>query len=217
MKKTSTSTVPSLRDLALDVIGRLSDELRKADPTLTKAQAVAKAAQTPEGRSAYSYYTMPGAHLPVTEVLDHLAGGEGYLAAGSMRDHILAKRQLAKVGNNGGAGPKGSNIESPPVSGPKRPADTIPATSSKVKPAAGGLPATPPVKRPDFAPYIGAPTKKVTPVSPSDAIYAKLRADAIAANPTMPEAHAIAAHLSTTAGQAQHRAWNAAREAERGA
>jgi hypothetical protein len=72
-KPTST---PSLRDLALDAIGAIAATMRAADPSLTKAQSIAKAAQTTEGRSAYAVYRLPGAEQPWPEVIAHMAKGE---------------------------------------------------------------------------------------------------------------------------------------------
>jgi len=93
-KTRSTSTIPTLRDLALDHIGHLAAQLRKSDPGMTREAAVAKAAQSPEGREAYRLYRTAGAELPVFEAITaivkrELVKGEG--GAGTMRAAILAK------------------------------------------------------------------------------------------------------------------------------
>jgi hypothetical protein len=55
-------------------------------------------------------------------------------------------------------------------------------------------------------------TRKVSPPrnDPADAIYARMRAEAMAAYPRATESAAIANYLSTPAGQKLHAAWNAA-------
>lgn len=188
--KKPTSSTPSLKQLALDAIGAIAAQLRAADPALSKAQAVSKAAQTPEGKSAYNVYRMPGAEQPFTEVLAHLAKGEGFLEQGSMRGHILAKRaHLAKEGGSGGSGPRGGNIENPIVTGYRG----APAAS---------LPAQPNGR------------KVTTPITPADAIYADIVAAALRAAPYgTSQAVAVAAYLQTPDGQAAHARWNAARQA----
>ena len=186
-----TSSTPSLKQLALDAIGKLADAVQKTQPTLTRAQAVTKAAQTPEGKSAYNVYRMPGAEQPFTVVLAHLAKGEGFLEQGSMRDHILAKRaQLAKEGGSGGSGPRGGNIENPIVTGYRgAPAASLPAQPNgrKVKP----------------------------PISGADAILADIHGRALRAAPdgTSQEA-ATAAFLKTPEGQGCWHSYNTARQAE---
>jgi hypothetical protein len=102
MKKSADpNQPPTLKNLALDHIGALAAELRKADPTLTKEAAVSKAARSPEGYQAYRLYRTAGAELPVFQAINQivkreLAKGEG--GAGTMRDVILGKRAaLAKA------------------------------------------------------------------------------------------------------------------------
>jgi ABC-type Fe3+ transport system substrate-binding protein len=113
-----------------------------------------------------------------------------YVQEASMRDAILAKRQLAKDGGAGGSGPRGGMIEDPKISGPKAPADSLPAQPNG--------------------------RKVVSPITPADAIYAGIRAAALRAAPTgTSEAQAIAAYLSTSEGQAAHARWNAARQKSR--
>jgi hypothetical protein len=73
------TTIPWLRELALDHLSALAAELRKSDPSLSKQQAVAKAAASPEGREAFRLYQTPGAEL-------------GWQAAVSE----ITKRELAK-------------------------------------------------------------------------------------------------------------------------
>jgi hypothetical protein len=109
-----------------------------------------------------------------------------------MRNAILAKRALAKVGGSGGSGPLGSTTEDPKISGPKTPADKV------------GPPAQP-------------PGRKVTvPVDPAAAIYAGIRQAALAAAPTgTSEAQAIARFLATSAGAKMHRNHNTAIQAKR--
>lgn len=188
MTKTPSST-PSLKQLALDAIGAIAAQLRAADPSLSQAQSVAKAAQTPEGRNAYDVYRMPGAGEPWPVVVAHMAKGEGFLEQASMRDIIIAKRALSKEGGSGGSGPRGTLIEDPKTRGPKAPADTLPAKPQR--------------------PTVTAP------ISPADAIYAGIRAAALRAAPAgTSDATAIAAYLNTSAGQAAHRAWNAAMQAQ---
>ena len=91
-KKTSTS--PSLRDVCLDQIGAIAAEMQKADPTLTKQQAVVKAAQTPEGRNAYNLYRAPGSERPILEAIASLTKAEG---PGTMRAAIIEKRATRKA------------------------------------------------------------------------------------------------------------------------
>jgi hypothetical protein len=57
-------TTPTLRDLALDRIHELAEQIRKQDPNLTREHAVSKAAATPAGREAYELYRTPRSHLP---------------------------------------------------------------------------------------------------------------------------------------------------------
>jgi hypothetical protein len=197
------SSTPSLRSLALDHLADLAAALQKADPSLSPQKAVAKAAQTPEGKQAYFIYRQPGSHLPLFENLAHMAKGQIWQENPSLRDLIEAERAtpaslakadaahdaylarrradleklgVAKEGGGGGSGPRGGRIEDPVTSGRRTPADTLPSLA--------------------------------------DAIYAKLRADAIAANPTMSGAQAVVAHLQTTQGQALHAQWAAARQQE---
>ncbi len=73
-KSTSTTTVPSLKSLALDAIGAIALDLQKADPTMSREQSVAKAAQTPEGKSAYALYQRPGSELPWPTAVRHDQG-----------------------------------------------------------------------------------------------------------------------------------------------
>ena len=68
-----TKTIPTLRDLCLDHIAAIAAELRKADPTLTKEQSIAKAATTPEGREAHRLYNAPGSDLQWTQYLQKAA------------------------------------------------------------------------------------------------------------------------------------------------
>jgi hypothetical protein len=91
-KPTST---PSLRDLALDAIGAIAATMRPADPSLTKALSIAKAAQTTEGRSAYAVCRLPGAEQPWPEVIAHMAKGEVYVQQSSMRDVLIAKALIS--------------------------------------------------------------------------------------------------------------------------
>ena len=98
---TKSSTTQSLRDLALDTINGIAAELRKADPSLSKAQAVARAAQTPAGRSAYSIYKLPGAQQPWLDAVKSLTKGTS------------------------GSGPRGGRIEDPKITGPKVPGDML--------------------------------------------------------------------------------------------
>jgi hypothetical protein len=58
------STVPTLRDLALDHLAAIAADLRRHNPSLSKEQSVAKAAATPEGREAHRLYQTPGSELP---------------------------------------------------------------------------------------------------------------------------------------------------------
>jgi hypothetical protein len=189
--KKATSPVPSLRDLCVTALDNIAAEIRKAEPTMTREKSIAKAAQTPEGLEVRRFYQMPGAEQPFTEVLAHLAKGEFFLEEASMRDVIVAKRQqVAKEGSGGGSGPRGGRIEDPKISGPKAPADTLPAQS--------------------------AGRKVTSPISPADAILADLHAQALRAAPsgTSQEA-ATAAFLQTSAGQTLHRSYNAAMAAKR--
>jgi hypothetical protein len=64
MPNRSTTTAQSLRDLALEHLAALAAGLRKADPTLSHQQAIAKAATSREGREAHRLYNTPGSHLP---------------------------------------------------------------------------------------------------------------------------------------------------------
>lgn len=74
MPKKPTSTTPSLRSLALDHLTALAQELQAASPSLTEAQAVAKAAQDhPEGRESFRLYQTPGAELPWPEAVTEIA------------------------------------------------------------------------------------------------------------------------------------------------
>jgi hypothetical protein len=50
--------------------------------------------------------------------------------------------------------------------------------------------------------------------NPSDSIYAQIRADAIAANPTLSAQQAVSAYLTTSQGQAAHARFAAARQQE---
>ncbi len=115
---------PTLRSLALDHLGDLAAALRKSDKSLTREQALAKAAQTPEGLEARRLYNMKGSHLPWAAAINSIVTAE--LAKQSslpttMRAAIIRKRAMAK----GGSGPLGSRVEDPPTSGPKRPADAL--------------------------------------------------------------------------------------------
>jgi hypothetical protein len=70
--KRATSTIPTLRDLALDHIHAIAADLRKAEPSLTRERAVAKAAATPAGREAHAIYNRPGSHLPWPQAVAQL-------------------------------------------------------------------------------------------------------------------------------------------------
>lgn len=70
---TRPATIPSLRDLSLDSIAAIAAELRAKDRTLTRAQSIAKAATTPEGRQASDLYRAPGSERPWTQAVLELA------------------------------------------------------------------------------------------------------------------------------------------------
>lgn len=90
---TQKSSTPSLRDLCLDAIGAIAQAIQKSSAVpMTREQSVALAAQTPEGLAARRFLQMPGSAQPFTEVLGHLAKGEGFLEQASMRDAIVAER-----------------------------------------------------------------------------------------------------------------------------
>jgi propanediol dehydratase small subunit len=65
-------TTPTLRDLALDRIHQLAEQIRKQDLKVTREQAIAKAVATPAGREAYSLYRAPGSHLPWPDAISLL-------------------------------------------------------------------------------------------------------------------------------------------------
>jgi hypothetical protein len=186
MTRSPKSSPVSLRSLALDQIASIAEGLRKSDPSLTPAAATVLAAKSPEGREAYRIYTTPGMGGPLFETLEHMAKGEVFQEKASMRDVIIAKRALAKEGGSGGSGPRGGMIEDPKLSGPVRPADTLPAQP--------------------------AGRKVTSPVSPADAILADIHAQALRAAPfgTSQES-ATSAFLQTTTGQQLHAQWNAVR------
>jgi hypothetical protein len=96
--KKATSAVPSLRDLCVTALGNIAAEIRKADPTLTRERSIAKAAATTEGLEVRRLYAIPGAELPFTEVLAHLAKGEVFVENATYRDRLIHKRALAKEG-----------------------------------------------------------------------------------------------------------------------
>ncbi len=204
MPKSSTRPkVPTLRDLALDRIGELAAELRKSTPSLSREQAISAVMKTAAGKEAYRFYAAPGGHLPWPESVQGIVKAELSKAAKAAESpraiidanpttttkawrEILAKRAVSKEGGAGGSGPREGMIEDPKTSGPKTPTDTLPAQPNG---------------------------RKVTaPISPADAIYAGIRAAALRAAPAgTSEAHAIAAYLTTSEGQAAHARWNAAR------
>jgi hypothetical protein len=197
------SATPSLKQMALDHIGDLAAAIRTADPSLSPQQAVAKAAQTPEGRQAYAYIRQPGSHLPLFEVLEHMAKGQAWLQSPALRDLIEAERatpaglakadaahdrymasrraDLEKLGvtkesGGGGSGPRG-RIEDPKTRGPKAPGDSL--------------------------------------ANPADVILAEIYRQALAAAPAgTSQAAATAAFLQTQAGNALHADFNAARAAQ---
>jgi hypothetical protein len=185
------STTPSLRQFALDHIQHLTEELKKSGK-LTHEQALLEAVQTPEGYEARRIYNLKGSELPFAQAINQIVKRELEKKSSlptSMRDQILAKRQLDKEGGSGGSGLRGGTVESPVTAGRKTPADSL----------------TPPAT--------GNNNPRITPsVSPSDAIYAGIRAAALRAAPAgTTEAQAIAAYLATSQGQAEHARWNAAR------
>jgi hypothetical protein len=157
---------------------------------LTRERSIAKAAATTEGLEVRRLYAIPGAELPFTEVLAHLAKGEVFVENATYRDRLIHKRALAKEGGSGGSGPRGGMIESPKTTGPKAPADTLPAQ------AAG--------------------PKITPPISPSDAILAAIHAQALRLAPAgTSQEQATAQFLQTSAGQQLHRQYNAAMVAKR--
>jgi hypothetical protein len=187
--KKATSPVPTLRDICLDEIGSIAAEIANNSPTpLSKAQSIALAARTPAGYSAYNWYRSQFSHLPVGQAVTEIVKSE---LAKDTATKILAKRQqVAKEGGSGGSGPRGGMIESPKTTGPKAPADTLPAQSAARKISA--------------------------PISPSDAILAAIHAQALRAAPAgTSQEQATAAFLQTTAGQQLHRQFNAAIAAKR--
>lgn len=102
MKKSDPNSPPTLRDICLDEIGAIAARIAKASITpMTREQSVALAARTPEGRSAYAWYRVPGSELPVSAAItqivkSQLAKAEG--GAGSMRAAIIQKRaEVAKA------------------------------------------------------------------------------------------------------------------------
>ncbi len=192
------SSIPSLRSLSLDHIADLAAAERKADPSLSPQQAVAKAAQTVEGKQAYSIIRTPGSHLPLFEMLEAMAKGQIWQENPPLRDRIVAERAtpagLAKADaaheaylarrradlerlTKGGSGPRGGRVEDPPTSGPARPADAL--------------------------------------ANPADVILAEIYRQALAAAPAgTSQAAATAAFLQTRVGNALHAEYNAARAAQ---
>lgn len=73
---TTPTTASSLRSLCLDHIGQLAAALRKADPSLTREQAVSRAATSREGREAYNLYRAVGAEKPWPEAVQQIAAAE---------------------------------------------------------------------------------------------------------------------------------------------
>ncbi len=129
-RRSSTSTPPSLRDLALDHLGALAAAIRAENPALSKSQAVAKAAQSPEGRDAYAIYKDPGAAKPWPEAVKQLAGltqlDDPALAT------YLATRRADLLKGVSGSGPRDGRIEDPITSGRRAPADTLPDPAAAI-------------------------------------------------------------------------------------
>jgi hypothetical protein len=174
--------------LSLDHIYAIAAELRKSDPAMSRAQAVAKAAQTTEGLEARRLMNMPNSNLPYAEAIQSIVHAAVAKAAGpSSRELAAYKRWRADLAAKSGSGPIGTLVEDPRISGLTRPADSLPA-------------------QPRGRQAVTAP------ISPADAIYAGIRAAALRAAPAgTTEASAIAAYLNTSDGQAAHARWNAAR------
>jgi hypothetical protein len=127
---TSKSSTRSLRDLALDHLADIAAEFRKSDPSLSREQSVAKAAQTPEGIEARRLYNTKGAELPYAEAVQAIVTRAVAKAAGPSSLWTAAYKRwradLAKEGAGGGSGSRGGRVEDPKISGPKAPADTLP-------------------------------------------------------------------------------------------
>jgi hypothetical protein len=130
----------TLRDLALDHLADIAAEFLKADPGLSREQSVAKAAQTREGLEARRLYNMKGAELPAAEAVQAIVTRAVAKAAGPDRATLAAYKRwradldakggVAKEG--GGSGPRGGRIEDPKISGPARPADTLPSPADVI-------------------------------------------------------------------------------------
>jgi hypothetical protein len=130
--KKPTPSSPTLRQFAIDHIGAIATDLRKSDKSLTREQALAKAAQTPEGLEARRLYNMKGSHLPWAAAINSIVTAELTKAAGPSKLQLAAYTRwraelAAKDGvTKSGSGPLGGRIEDPKISGPTRPADTLP-------------------------------------------------------------------------------------------
>jgi hypothetical protein len=188
MTKKSDPTQPtSLRNLALDHIGSLADALRKADPSLTREKAVAKAVTLPEGREAHRIYNIKGSELPWDQAIGAIIHAELKKQAPvqSMRDSIIAKRALAKEGGDGGSGPRGSTTESPVTSGRRTPADRV----------------TPPAQP--------SGRKLSAPIDPAATLLTAMHEQAQAAFPDLSPAQAFVKFMSTDAGAKLHRQYQA--------
>ena len=184
---TSKSSTRTLRDLALDHLADIAAEFRKSNPSMSREQSVAKAAQTPEGLEARRLYNTKGAELPYAEAVQAIVTRAVAKAAGPSslwtaaykrwRADLDAKDGVAKEGGGGGSGPRGGRIEDPKTRGPKAPADTLP--------------------------------------NPADVILSMIHAQALKDAPVgTSQAAATAAFLQTAAGNTLHAEYNAARAAQ---
>lgn len=226
--KSSKSSTPSFRDWALDHIRSIASEIQKSDPSLTREKALTKAAQTPEGREAHRYYSMPGSHLPALEFIGHLVAGHTHLTPEQVtkRDQVVDMRVRASGAvskSSGGPEPDlllpvnyGGQYDDAPgglVGKSDAKTEYLNARHAQLKEGGGGGSGArggrveDPVTSGRRAPADSLP-------NPSDSIYAQIRADAIAANPAMSAEQAVSTYLTSSQGQAAHARWAAARQQE---
>jgi hypothetical protein len=95
MIRKSSSQNPSLAALAYDAIADIAHDMQRADPQLSDAQAVSKAAQTPSGRQAYALSQRPGADKPWLQALAHFAAGDLRVQAKKSAADLLKIRPSA--------------------------------------------------------------------------------------------------------------------------
>jgi hypothetical protein len=138
MIRKSSSPNPSLRDLAIDAIGDIAAEMQRVDPQLSDAHAVAKAAQTPEGRSAYAMSQRPGAEKPWLQALALFASGDRRVQAKKSAADLLKVRPTAPTKGTLPTGTAAGVQTADIISGSRRSPDPSPGQTARSAQRADG-------------------------------------------------------------------------------